>query len=110
MADTKEASTGAATLSTTTAGVEWDESKMSTTYANAVNAAGTRAEVALLFGTNMTWKVSGNKPVKIAVTNRIILSPYAAKRFMLLLGGVLDEYETRFGELDVELSGNNSDK
>ena len=53
---------------------------MVTTYANVANAASTREEVALLFGTNTTWKVSSDKPVKIELTNRIILSPYAAMR------------------------------
>ena len=82
--------------------VEWDDSKMTTTYANVANAASTREEVALLFGTNTTWKLSGDKPVKIELTNRLILSPYAAKRFSMLLNNVLDEYESRFGKLDVE--------
>ena len=82
--------------------VEWDDSKMLTTYANVANAASTREEVALLFGTNTTWKISGDKPVKIELNNRIILSPFAAKRLNLLLSSVLDEYESRFGKLDVE--------
>lgn len=81
--------------------VEWDDSKMDTTYANVANAASTREEVALLFGTNTTWKISGDKPVKIELTNRIILSPFAAKRLNQLLSNVLDEYESRFGKLDV---------
>jgi hypothetical protein len=82
--------------------VEWDDTKMDTTYANVANAASTREEVALVFGTNKTWKVSGDKPVKIELTDRIILSPYAAKRFSLLLNNVIDEYESRFGKLEVE--------
>ena len=82
--------------------VEWDDSKMVTTYANVANAASTREEVALLFGTNTTWKITGDKPVKIELNNRIILSPFAAKRLNLLLSSVLDEYESRFGKLDVE--------
>jgi len=110
MADTKESITTGEAQSETTSRVEWDDSKMDTTYANVANAASTREEVALLFGTNTTWKVSNDKPVKIELTNRIILSPYAAKRFMLLLGGVLNEYESRFGELDVAPSKKNSDK
>jgi len=101
MADSKESTTVAESQRAKASRVEWDDSKMVTTYANAANAASTREEVALLFGTNTTWKVSSDKPVKIELTNRIILSPYAAKRLLLLLGGVLDEYESRFGELDV---------
>ena len=110
MADSEESTTTAAAQKAKTSRVEWDDSKMDTTYANVANAASTREEVALLFGTNMTWKISGDKPVKIELTNRIILSPYAAKRFMLLLGGVLDEYESRFGKLEVERPNGSSGK
>lgn len=102
MTDRDESSGAAESQPAKASRVEWDDSKMDTTYANVANAASTREEVALVFGTNTTWKITGDKPVKIELTNRIILSPYAAKRFMLLLGGVLDEYESRFGKLDVE--------
>ena len=82
--------------------VEWDDSKMDTAYANVANAASTREEVSLVFGTNKSWQVTEGKPVKIDLTHRIVLSPYAAKRFALLLNSVLGEYESRFGKLDVE--------
>jgi hypothetical protein len=36
------------------------------------------------------------------LTDRIIVSPYAAKRLMMLLDGVVKEYEKRFGVLNVE--------
>ena len=110
MADTKELSPAGGSQPATASRVEWDDSKMDTTYANVANAASTREEVALLFGTNTTWKLSSDKPVKIELTNRIILSPFAAKRFMLLLSGVIDEYEARFGELDVEGSQRKPEK
>ena len=102
MADNNDSQTASDSKRSASARVEWDDSKMDTTYANVANAASTREEVALLFGTNTSWNISGDRPVKIELTNRIILSPYAAKRFMLLLGGVIDEYESRFGKLDVE--------
>ena len=101
MADEKSAGPSKDPQQAATSRVEWDDSKMETTYANVANAASTREEVALLFGTNTTWKISGDKPVKIELTNRIILSPFAAKRLNLLLSNVLDEYESRFGKLDV---------
>lgn len=101
MANTKEYSTEREPQQATGTRVEWDDSKMNTTYSNVANAASTREEVALLFGTNTTWKTTGDQSVKIELNNRIILSPYAAKRFMLLLSGVIDEYESRFGKLDI---------
>lgn len=102
MAHTKESASEVEPLRENVSRVEWDDSKMDTTYSNVANAASTREEFALLFGTNKTWTVTDDKPVRVELTNRIILSPYAAKRFWKLLGGVLAEYESRFGKLDIE--------
>ena len=81
--------------------VNWDDSKMTTTYANVVNAASTREEVILLFGTNQSWKGLEDE-VDVALSNRVILNPYAAKRLAILLGGVVTQYEKRFGPLGIE--------
>ena len=55
----------------------------------------------MLFGINQAWN-RGQKEVTIQLTDRIIISPYAAKRLSMLLGGVVKEYESRFGTLNVE--------
>jgi len=102
MAENKNSASVTETIKTTTSRVEWDDSRISTSYANVANAASTREEFTLLFGTNKTWNASEDKPVKVELTNSIILSPYAAKRFWKLLGGVLTEYEARFGTLDID--------
>ena len=81
--------------------VNWDDSDMETTYANVVNAASTREEVILLFGTNQSWKGLEDE-VNVNLSNRVILNPYAAKRLAILLGGVVSAYEQRFGALNVE--------
>jgi hypothetical protein len=39
----------------------------------------------------------------VQLTDRIILSPFAAKRLAALLGNVIREYETRFGQLNIEV-------
>ena len=52
----------------------------------------------LLFGLPQAWQ-SGQKEVTVQLTDRIILSPFAAKRLMGLLGNVVREYENRFGAL-----------
>lgn len=82
--------------------VEWDDSKMRTSYANVVNAASTREEVSLFFGTNQTWNVDERREVTVQLSERIILSPFAAKRLWVLLGTVLKQYENRFGTLNLE--------
>jgi len=81
--------------------VKWDDGSMSTTYANVCNVTGTREEVALLFGTNQTL-YTGQPEVNVKVNNRIVLSPFAAKRLQKLLENVLGQYEQRFGKLDIE--------
>ena len=81
--------------------VKWDDSGMRTTYANVCNVASTREEVTLLFGTNQTWNAALGE-VSVRLTDRIILSPFAAKRLAVLVANVVGEYEKRFGALNLE--------
>lgn len=81
--------------------VIWDDSKMATSYANVCNVLGSREEITLLFGANQAWH-TGQKDIKVLLTDRIVLNPYAAKRLGVLLQRVLHEYETRFGELKTD--------
>ena len=85
----------------TQAQIVWDDSAMATNFANVVNLQSTREQVDLLFGTSRKWDVSKGGPVAIALSNRIMLSPHAAKRLSLALNGVLREYELRYGAIDV---------
>ncbi len=78
--------------------VTWDDSKMRSSYANVCNVLGTREEIMLLFGTNQAWH-GGQKQVTIALSERIVLNPYAAKRLQQLLEKGLKEYESRYGEI-----------
>lgn len=77
--------------------VTWDDKTMTTSYANVCNVTGTREEVTLLFGTNQTG--INDQEVNVELSERIILSPYAAKRLAMLIGNVVGEYEKRFGAL-----------
>jgi hypothetical protein len=74
---------------------------MKSAYANVCNVSSTREEVVLLFGVNQAWN-RGQKELTIQLTDRIIVSPFAAKRLSMLLGAVVKEYENRFGALDIE--------
>ena len=84
-----------------TPNVRWDDSKMTSTYANVCNVSSTREEVTLLFGTNQSW-YTGQQELAIQLSDRIILNPFAAKRLSLLLNNIIKEYESRFGELQME--------
>ena len=86
----------------TTQSIRWDDSAMTSTYANVCNVSSTREEVTLLFGTNQTW-VAGQRELAVLLSNRIIINPYAAKRLSVLLNNVMREYESRFGELNIEV-------
>ena len=81
--------------------LRWDDSRMTTHFANVVNIQSTREQVDLFFGTNQTWNATNDQTLSIDLSNRLILSPYAAKRLSIALNGVLREYEQRYGALDV---------
>lgn len=81
--------------------IKWDDTAMKSSYANVCNVTSTREEVVLLFGMNQAWN-RGQKEVTIHLTDRIVVSPYAAKRLSMLLQGVVGEYEKRFGTLNIE--------
>ena len=81
--------------------IKWDDTGMKSSYANVCNVTSTREEVVMLFGINQAWN-RGQKEVTIQLTDRILISPYAAKRLATLLDGVVKEYEKRFGALNVE--------
>jgi hypothetical protein len=78
----------------------WDDTNMRSGYANVANVAGTREEIVLLFGMNQAWH-AGQKDIKIQLMDRIVMSPFAAKRLAVLLNQVLKDYETRYGTLEV---------
>jgi hypothetical protein len=79
--------------------VKWDDANMRSAYANVCNAVSTREEVVLLFGLNQSWH-AGQKDVTVQLTDRIILSPHAAKRLQVLLSQLIKQHEDRFGPLD----------
>ena len=81
--------------------IKWDDSNMKSSYANVCNVTSTREEVVMLFGMNQAWN-RGQKEVTIQLSDRIVISPYAAKRLSMLLGNVVKEYESRFGALNIE--------
>ena len=82
--------------------ISWNDANLVTNFANVVNIQGTREQIELFFGTNRSWETGGEGPVRVDLTNRIIMTPYAAKRMHLILAGVLREYESRHGVLKVD--------
>jgi hypothetical protein len=81
--------------------VSWHDERMKTSFANVVNIQSTQEQIDLFFGTNQTWSAGSDESVKVDLDNRIIMTPVAAKRMWMALGGVLREYEARFGEMKI---------
>ena len=83
--------------------LKWDDSAMSTSYANVFNISMTGDEVGLFFGTNLTSGVGGGSDVTIKLSDRIIMTPHSTKRLMLLLQANVKAYEDRHGAINVEV-------
>ena len=81
--------------------VKWNDANMTTSYANVCNALSTREEVTLLFGTRQSFQ-AGKNELEVKLSDRIILNPFAAKRLLALLNHVLQEYESRYGKLEIQ--------
>ena len=75
----------------------WNDSEMVSKYANVSNVATTSDEIMLLFGTSTAWN-SAQKDVMVNLSDRIIMTPSAAKRFQQVLTKTLEEYEKKFGQ------------
>ena len=80
--------------------IKWDDSSMRSVYANVCNVTGTREEMVFLFGMNQAWH-SGQSEVTIQLADRIVMSPFVAKRLSTLLNNVVKDYEAKYGTLEV---------
>ena len=88
----------AAPKATPGARVRWKTDNVKSSYANFCNASSTREEVVLNFGVSHDWERQP-QDMEIELSHRVVLSPFAAKRLAQLLGKLIAEYETRYGEL-----------
>jgi len=74
---------------------------LKSSYANFCNVTSTREEVVVNFGINSDWDRSRGE-IGIDLTNRLILSPFAAKRLHMMLTSLLEGYESRYGKINIE--------
>jgi hypothetical protein len=79
--------------------VRWENASIQSVYSNVCNVAGTREEIVLLFGMNQAFNATENE-MTIQLSNRIVMSPFVAKRLAQLLNNVVADYETKYGELE----------
>jgi hypothetical protein len=78
-----------------------DRSGMHSVYANIAQVKASQTEFMLLFGTNRA-RDPNSLEIRAQLDEEIILSPGAAKRFAGLLNAFIQEYESKFGPLDLE--------
>ncbi len=98
-----ESATTGATKSSSGPVVRFDDTNITNAYANVCNVSSSREEVVLVFGMNNAWEREASE-IRVKLNSRIILSPFAAKRLALLLNSVVQQYESRFGVMDVGAS------
>ena len=82
--------------------INWDDSSITSTYANIATATATREEFFLLFGIHQNWKgMPADGQLNVKLTQRVVLNPYAAKRLTKLLERSIAVYEERFGTIHI---------
>lgn len=83
--------------------INWDDSEMESQYANIGTATANREEFFLLFGTHQHWRgsVKDQAGVDVKLAQRIVMSPYAAKRLAAILAQSIKAYENQFGTIEI---------
>lgn len=80
--------------------VVWNDSNMKSLYVNATNVVGGREEIMMLLGLNQAWNMEQSK-VNVEIAERVVMTPYTAKRLAIMLGATLKAYEAKFGTIDI---------
>lgn len=78
-----------------------DESKLASTYANFCRVTGTPEELIIDFGLNA--QPIGETSEAIAVTERVVMNYYTAKRLLQALGMSVARHEQVFGPLETNV-------
>lgn len=83
--------------------VVWNDANMKNLYANATNVIAGREEVIMLLGVNNAWQM-GQEKVNVDIAERVMMTPFTAKRLAIMLSATLRAYEAKYGEIDIGLS------
>jgi len=81
--------------------IQFDDSKVTATYANFCRVTGTPEELIIDFGLNP--QPIGLPTTPITVTNRIVTNFYTAKRMLLALQTTIHRHEQTFGMLEIDV-------
>ena len=75
-------------------------------YANVFNISASQKEFVMLFGENQGWD-SVRQELIVQLSDRLVVGPHEAKRLSALLNKGIEEYEKRYGIIEIEISKNN---
>ena len=81
----------------------WDDSKMRSHKPRVLEVSSGREELILSFMRDETRDTGGGGKT-VQFSDRIVMSPFTAKRLAALLGNVIREYESKYGSLDIKAS------
>lgn len=84
------------------AGLKVDESRVAASYANFCRVVGTPEEVVVDFALNTQAQPSDGTPV--ALSQRVVVNYFTAKRLLQALGATVARYEQSFGTIETNLN------
>ena len=82
--------------------VSIDESHLSTLYANFCRVTGTPEELLVDFGMN-AQPMAGQGTDRIALSQRVVMNFYTAKRLLAAMNMAIQRHEAMFGELETNV-------
>lgn len=89
--------------------VVWNDANMKNTYVNATNVVAGREEVIMLLGVNNAWQ-RGQEKVNVDIAERVMMTPFTAKRLAIMLSATLRAYESKYGTIDIGLPTANKEE
>lgn len=78
--------------------LSFDATAVKSSYANFANINSTREEVVLNLGVDRSWEHAGQQRT-VELHHRVMMSPFAAKRFSQILQELVAGYEAKYGVL-----------
>lgn len=82
--------------------VVWNDQNMKSVYANATNVVAGREEFMMLLGVNKAWQRNQEK-VSVDIAERVVMTPFTAKRLAIMLSTTLRAYEAKYGTIEIAM-------
>lgn len=80
--------------------IVWNAANMKSTYVNATNVVAGREEVMMILGVNQAWQMDQEK-VNVEIAERVVMTPFTAKRLAIMLSATLRAYEAKYGKIEI---------